>query len=65
MTALQAMRAPILMSVALVLAFAFALFLCGYVARTVVRMDGGLGKPQTDVEPIEEVAILPETKAAA
>ena len=65
MIASQSTAAPILMALALVFAFALALVLCGYVTRAVLRLDGGLGKPQGDVEPIEEAASLAETKAAA
>jgi hypothetical protein len=61
MNALQALRAPIFMSLALVVAFAMALVLCGYVARAVIRMEGGLGKPQSEAVPMPD---LEERRAA-
>lgn len=65
MTALQALRAPILMTFALAFAFGMALFICGYVARAVLRTDGGLGKPYSEEQATTEPASRPEVQAAA
>lgn len=63
MIALQALRAPLLMTAALALAFALALFLCGYATRAVIRMDGGIGKPYSsegeaaEAQPAEQAGV--------